>query len=122
MNYRLPKSIGKHTHFVWGKVTTIHSIEALGIDIVEYHSEILDGARTPSSYDANGNLIFEEKPLFHPYVNGKDSNVSTQTLAQAIVSALAIRRHGMVRAFNDRHATFALKCLEIDEQDIVDNS
>lgn len=103
--YRLPRPIGNETSFVWGPVVKIHSIEGLGIDIVEYYEEI--------SRDDDG-IKAKPTPSFHIYVNGQDASASSNSLEKALVHALAVRVHGSAGAFNGNHAYFALKCLGIE--------
>jgi len=108
--FRLPKPIGKETEFTWGPVVKVHSIEALGIDVVEYHPGIHDkekGSHT-GKYET-------ERTQFHPYVYGRDSSHSYESLTNAILFAFAMRRHGWAGAGNGGHAHFAAKCLDLSD-------
>jgi len=104
--FKLPKPIGDQTHFTWGPVVKIHSIEALGIDIVEYHPEIVDRHIGTGNYE-------QTKTQFHPYFLGRDSSQSLQTLPQAVITALTLRRHGWADSQNGRYALFACKLLDL---------
>lgn len=68
--------------FFWGFVIKVHSIGEY--DIFEYEDKT--------------NV---DKIMFHPYVNGKDTHNSFQTLDEAIVFSIAIVHNGInTRAHN----------------------
>ena len=79
--------------YTWGKLVKVHDVDPLEVSIVEY--------------------IHEDKTHFHPYIAKKDTNVSYNTIEQAIVGAILIRKHGFEKVFNGRYDFFACKVMDI---------
>lgn len=95
MRYALPEKIGNDEYFAWGPVTNLHKIEYLDIIIVEY---------------VNTN---DKTTTFHPYLNGNDCSSSFAKFEEALIFAISCKTVGFNRAFNNNHAYFACKILEI---------
>ena len=73
--------------FPWGPIQAIHSIS--GIDVVEYLIDMSNHAGNgPDGYADHG------ATRYHPYIDGKDTSRSYDSLDSALVGAVAIRREG----------------------------
>lgn len=64
--------------FTWGKVLRVHRVGEYAI--VEYTPN------TPRNHDG---------PLFHPFIDGKDTNHSYHTLDAAVVGCIALKHDGL---------------------------
>lgn len=104
MKFRLPKSIGEHTHFTWGPVVAVHRIGPYAI--VEYRRQIFEGSTSTGKYS-------DTETMFHPYVDGKDTNVGTYSLEMALLHAIASKQFGHCDAANSRVAFHAGKLLDL---------
>lgn len=76
--------------FVWGNILKIHTINEF--DIIEYQ-------------DKDNNCI-----MFHPYINGKDTNRACETLDIALLMAIGIKYEGR----DSKFAFYANKMLNIN--------
>jgi len=74
--------------FSWGQVVEAYKIE--GYTIKKYHPY---DDKTPFGI-RGARLVDESKNLYHIYVDGKDTNVSTHTLEGAMLVAISIRTLG----------------------------
>jgi hypothetical protein len=101
--FKLPKQIGKETHFTWGPVVAVHTIGPY--DIVEFRPQIFDEK-------GFGTKEYEkEKTQFSIFVDGKSTSSSCHSLDAAIIAAIAYRRLGC-----GNHATpFVCRMLEIKD-------
>jgi hypothetical protein len=71
--------------FTWGKIVQVHHIESY--EIVE--------AKVEGDWETTGPLVGKPHNRFFPFVNGKDTCMSTTDLDGALATAIAYR-HGDV--------------------------
>jgi len=80
--------------YVWGKIKKIHEI---GEYVIVEYSE-------PNYRNVENN----ESIVFHPFINGKDTNRGYDTLDGAIVGVIA-RKHDGINTKADRYFMKAIK-------------
>ena len=73
---------GNKKEFVWGPVVKVHEIGEYSI--VEYRPQIFKDSCGTGKYE-------EEKTNFHPYINGKDTNRSFESLDDAIIGTICYK-------------------------------
>ena len=93
-------------NFAWGKVVKVHSIG--DIDIIEYFDRMRKGSTITKEIDYN-------TKCFHPYLKGKDTNNSYESLDQAIIGVLCTKYEGA----NSRADGYIFSMLGMDNKDPV---
>lgn len=72
------------SRFAWGPVDMIHVVGEY--QVVEYRKDM--------STFLSGDYSDHGKTFFHPYVNGKDTSMSFESLDAALVGAVAYKHEG----------------------------
>lgn len=95
-------SIEKETlkKFPWGPVVAVHEIGEYSV--VEYHPEVFE--------KSTGTGRHHEYTNFHPYLNGKDTSQSFDTLDGALIGVIALKYDGL----NSQAAYYFSKMIGLD--------
>lgn len=79
--------------FSWGQVVETYKIE--GYTIKKYHPYIrMNQTRAYFESQSSNRATDKKATLYHIYVDGKDTNVSTKTLEGAMLVAISVKTLG----------------------------